>query len=173
MNNYRITKYNPKYRNDDGTYQKDEWILYSQIGQEFEDGILTKEKYEKIENSYATALSFVEEANIDHLVIHDLQNHKGGVLKNNSKVSKDRLKEIIRDILREKYWCRLQGNNGFYIHFGWDYYMYLGTPFDSAKSKLVGKKLGLFIEEIEESPYKKMKPNHTASGNQASPVARS
>jgi hypothetical protein len=42
MNEYRITKYNPIFRNNIGYYQRDEWTEYSDIERrEFFDGILT------------------------------------------------------------------------------------------------------------------------------------
>lgn len=50
---WRITKYNPKYRdNNTGYYLKDEWTFYSQIGGEFEGKIFTRKEYLKIEDTY-------------------------------------------------------------------------------------------------------------------------
>jgi hypothetical protein len=34
---------------------------------------------------------------------------------------------VVRLALREALWCRLKGERGFYVHFGYDYYMYIGS----------------------------------------------
>ncbi len=32
MISYRVTKYNPAYRNEQGWYLKDDWTCYSEVG---------------------------------------------------------------------------------------------------------------------------------------------
>jgi hypothetical protein len=46
MNEYRICKYNPRFRVN-GVYIKDEWTSVSDIGKTFEDGVLTEKNVEK------------------------------------------------------------------------------------------------------------------------------
>jgi hypothetical protein len=53
---------------------------------------------------------------------------------NDSVLPLDRIGEIIRRILREEFWCRLEGSKGF-VHFGWDYYMYIGVPIAAPQRK--------------------------------------
>ena len=70
MKQYRVTKYNPEYRNTDGTYSREEWTSYSDVGE-----IVSKEEYEKVENSYIeSALNFLEEQNISKITITYLEN---------------------------------------------------------------------------------------------------
>jgi hypothetical protein len=58
---------------------------------------------------------------------------------------------IARLVLREVVWCKMSGMRGFYAHFGYDYYMYLGgaAPDDFALSV----PQGLYLEHGFESPY--------------------
>lgn len=150
---WRITKYNPVYRNNNGNYLKDEWTDYSDIGKSFEGIRLTETEYAKIENAYINAvLLLMNCSNIDALKIIDLEridDIKG--IKNNALIYKEHISEIIRSILRNKFWCKLESDE-FYIHFGYDYYMYIGSnqPCESAIESI--KKSGLFVE-IFESPY--------------------
>jgi hypothetical protein len=45
----------------------------------------------------------------------------------------------------------LEGGEGF-IHFGWDYYMYIGVPHPCPTARVRAADLGLYIEEFA-SPY--------------------
>ena len=58
------------------------------------------------------------------------------------------LREVVRRILREEFWCRLEGS-GSYMHFGWDYYMFIGAKQDCPGAKSLAESLGLFVEDSE------------------------
>jgi len=58
---------------------------------------------------------------------------------------------IARLILREKLWCKLEAKNMF-VHFGWDYYMYIGSSCACNQSIQKIKVLGLYVEKYS-SPY--------------------
>jgi len=60
---------------------------------------------------------------------------------------------VIRLVLREKFWCRLEGPAGF-LHFGWDYYWYAGVPCLCPASHELAKELRVFVEQSP-SPYKR------------------
>jgi hypothetical protein len=47
--------------------------------------------------------------------------------------------------------CRLQADHGF-VHFRWDYYMYLGVPRPCPVAERTASELGLYVEEFA-SPY--------------------
>lgn len=64
----------------------------------------------------------------------------------------DSLAPVLRGILREKYWAKLETKNAF-IHFGWDYYMYIGVPGAPKQASAYAATNGLFVEEFE-SPYR-------------------
>ena len=129
MNEYRVTKYNPAFRDQSGAYTKVEWTSFTQIGQTFSGVMLTSDEYEHVEQAYVqAALSFLRESGLFTMRVAGLENSQTHPLdvQNDSVLPLDRISEIIRRILREEFWCRLEGGQSF-IHFGWDYYMYIGV----------------------------------------------
>lgn len=168
MYRWRITKYSPALRDERGAYQKDEWTSISDIGRVYEGEEFTYETYRKVEDAYvSTALSFVSEAGLDSLTItyfeaaHSLGERVARLrgiafdakrARKGMAVSGEALDNVCRLVLREILWCKLEADNGFYIHFGYDYYMYIGSPVPPEKSIPYGRRQGLFIEEME-SPY--------------------
>ena len=159
---WRVTKYNPKNRDHNGWYTKDEWTRYNDIGEIFEGQMLTEAEYVKIEDAYIQAvLLFVECLSIDGLTIVGLECIERRrkttkidriIIKNNKFYPKKALSIIVQSILRNKFWCKLEYDDTMYVHFGWDYYMYVS----SAKAcKATIKKIeamGLFVEKFR-SPY--------------------
>ncbi len=152
MKQYRISKYNPEFRNADGTYNLSEWTSYGDVGE-----IVSKEEYEEVENSYIeSALNFLEEQNVSNLKITYLENKQefkepSVTLETGVELNREQLKKVLKSMLREKYWAKLENDNSF-IHFGWDYYMYIGVPKDPKMAKKYAESRGLYVEEFE-SPY--------------------
>ena len=151
-----MTKYNPAYRDAQGRYTKDEWISYSDIGKN-----VTKEEYEKVESAYIdTALKFLEEQNIIELRISYLENTQnnqepGISLMAGTVLNFEALKQVMKSILREKYWVKLETDNSF-IHFGYDYYMYIGVPHEPQSARQFAESRGLYVGDCL-SPYIKNK----------------
>ena len=152
MNQYRVTKYNPEFRNAEGVYTKDEWTSFSEVGK-----TVSKGEYAEVEAAYIdTAIQFFEEQGIAGLAIVYLENSAGYKdpkmkLAEGEIVHKDNLASVIRGILRENYWAKLESKNA-YLHFGWDFYMYIGVPLAASQAITVAERNGLFVEEFE-SPY--------------------
>lgn len=57
------------------------------------------------------------------------------------------LEYVVRLALREVIWCRLLGANGFYVHFGYDYYVYLGSGRALLRPVVVPSRL--FLEDFD------------------------
>ena len=74
-----------------------------------------------------------------------------GLLSNGAHLRLGQLGFVIPSILREEFWCRLEGE-GCFLHFGHDYYMYVGVPVPCPESQKLASRLGLFVEEFA-SPY--------------------
>ena len=166
---YRITKYNPLYRNASGAYIEDEWTSYFDIGNVFDGKKLTLKQYLKAENSYIeTIILFMKFLNLNFLCITNLEKPNKSIEKNKiysnemikvyeevhigHNVSIPEIENIARLVLRENLWCKLECQS-MYIHFGYEYYMYIGSNIpltDSLIEKI--EKLGLFVENFE-SPY--------------------
>ena len=178
MTNYRITKYDPSKRNEQGHYlAHSEWTAISDIGKpEYKN--VTYEEYEKIESAYVDAIKSIMQDNhleflkVDSLELHDtkedFRNHeKTGRLrnmtidfdkdlksiKNGMQINISDIEKIIRLILRETIWMLLVNNN-FEIKFGYDYYMYVKTA--NLKQSTIQKIeiSGLFVEPgVEQIKY--------------------
>jgi hypothetical protein len=146
---YRVTKYDPAYRNATGAYCREEWTSVADVGRSFGGVVLTPEEFQRVESAYVTAaLSFLREAGRSRLTVTGLENQRGCPLApaEGSKLSEPQLEEVIRRVLREEFWCRLESEDCF-LHFGWDYYMYVGVPSPCKQSQQLALRLGLFAEE--------------------------
>jgi hypothetical protein len=153
---YRVTKYNPAFRDARGHYLRDDWTMFRQVGESFSGVVLTVAEYERVEMVYAdSAIAFLREAGLLSMTVADLENSKGSQLsfRNGSNLSLDEVADVIRRMLQEKLWCRLEGKDAF-VHIGRDYYMYIGLPHRSIIAEQKAIELGLFVEEFV-SPYHK------------------
>ena len=153
---WQITKYDPRNRDTDGVYLKDEWTDYSCIGQTFEGKVLTLEDYVKAEDAYIQAvLLFMQCLGIDSLKVISLEKYgkspksvsaEGVRIKNNTFYPKEKITFIIKSILRCKFWCMLEAEN-MRVRFDYDYYMGLACTMPCASTIAQIERLGLFVEE--------------------------
>lgn len=153
---FRVTKYDPAHRDPHGAYTHDEWTSVSDIGQQFAGVVLTESEYRRVEDAYATvAVTFLQEAGLQSLAISGLESHSDVQLPfaEGSELGLVDVGEVVRQMLREKFWCRLEGAEGF-VHVGYDYYMYVGVPVACPKATALAGQLGLFVEPVQ-SPYTK------------------
>lgn len=163
MFEWRIAKYNPQYRDATGAYLKDEWTSYSDVGQIFNGHLLTIEEYLTIEKTYIKAIIvFMECLNIYALKVTDLEQEGlrckavHGIenlirISNGEWIDKEKMHIVIQLILRNSIWCKLESPEMF-VHFGYDYYMYVGSTELCMLALQLIKQSGLFIESFK-SPY--------------------
>lgn len=151
---YRISKYDIKYRNSDGAYNKDEWTSIGDVGKTYDGKVFTMSEYLRVENQY---LSFVKNIciidNISNLQIDGLEDYKHVCTFSDGETLTeiDDILQVAKSCLREMYWCRLVGKNNFF-HFGYDYYLYVCCSLNyNAMVDLAGEH-GLFVEQMK-SPY--------------------
>jgi len=159
---YRVTKYDPADRDENGAYTGSEDSV-SDHGQ--------------VETAYLAAFAaFAEDAGVDHVLLRepavaaffnfgpepnidghglrglfpeDLSGYHDG-----AAVSLDVARELLRGMLRDHgAWCCLEVEGRFTAHVGYDQYLYLASsaPPDRALSCIESS--GLFAERIDESPY--------------------
>lgn len=172
MISYRITKYNPKLRIENDIYKENEWTSFCDIGKVFDGVEFTKEEYMLTEVKYINVvLSVIRTCNISTLKVKSLEKYSEETDFKNEKITfskeiestfnnikegdiinVDEIENLIKLILREKIWCKLVFKRNFFIHFGYDFYMYVGCELslDSIKQAIGG--IGLYVEE-KESPY--------------------
>lgn len=155
MIEYRVTKYDPAHRDARGAYGRDEWTALTDVGRSFGGVVLTAEEYERVEDAYvAAALTFWKEAGRPALIVRGLENanRSAAAPSEGSAVDGDpQLADVVRSVLREEFWCRLEAD-GCFVHLGWDYYMYIGVSTACSESLAFAAASGLFVEELA-SPY--------------------
>ncbi len=157
---YRVTKFDPKNRNDQGHYLADEWTSISDIGKSFRGRTFSKENYEQVESSYLFAIeTFLAKSDIATLCIKSLEQRAEQFnFKLGAALGIGEILEISRLALREKLWCRLANPGQAYIHFGRDYYMNVGVPRLCTEAILAVELKGLFVEP-HRSPYLRARNN--------------
>lgn len=174
MHQYRITKYNPGDRDGNGAYLADDWTCAGDIGQTFQGKKLTAADYLRMEDSYVTAvLRFFNASGLPHLRVTCLDNKFADdnlaqikatqhglsdpamadmVPHEDQQVGRNEIELICRMILRNIIWCKLEFAGQFFVHFGWDFYMYIGTVSDTSDAAEQIRADGLFVEEFT-SPH--------------------
>lgn len=165
---YRVTKYDPKLRDEAGRYMQDEWTDYSCVGIRINDQICTLREYEAIENLYVNAvMQFVSCGDIDFMECRDIEKNSAifedvdiqaswraiyDRVVDGVKISKADLPVLLKLLLRNYLWCRLAYDDKMFVHFGNDYYMYVGIEMECRNVVESIERSGLFVEEFK-SPY--------------------
>jgi len=142
---YRVTKYDPADRDELGRYTGPENI-YSDHG--------------PVEAAYLEAVAaFAAESGVDRLAVREPEGHGvAGVLHeedyhDGAEVTVEAGLELVRAMLRDKLWCRLEAGDRFLAHVGWDQYLYIGSDRPCERAVARARALGLFPEPICASPH--------------------
>ncbi|MFF3844921.1 S1 RNA-binding domain-containing protein [Streptomyces sp. NPDC002328] len=159
---YRVTKYDPADRDEHGHY----------VGAED-----TISDHGQVEAAYLQAVeAFAVSTGIDHLAVREPYVsslvHFGvepplegfgldglfptglSGFHDGAEVPLDIGLALVRGMLRDSgAWCRLEAEDAFAVHVGWDQYLYIGSsrPCEEALSRT--RALGLFPERVDASPY--------------------
>ena len=146
VNHYRITKYNPALRDSKGSFLGSEWT-----------SILDNvpfDSYLRVENRYSkSVLDCMALCGIKKVKITSIENHHPP-FRLSRKINEINCRDwgaidmLVRSALRAMLWFKLEGSRSFYVHFGYDYYMYLGGRFEVPEKKMNG----LYVEPFK-SPY--------------------
>ena len=148
---YRITKYNPTNRIND-VYMADEWTSFSDIGKVFGGTILSQSAYLKTEQAYIDCcINLIEKAKIAKLYIKQAEYYTENVRFPSTIFNTQEIRQVITACLREQCWLKLVAKD-FFIHFGYDYYMYIGSALSGQIVAEITAKHGLFCEKCH-SPY--------------------
>jgi hypothetical protein len=163
---WRITKYNPNHRRTDGSYSRHEWTSASDIGREFQDGVLTDEEYWRVETAYVqTIADFFVESKCPGLKLRDLEFNDMTILLNpnlpqvclepstlkSGDIINDssQLQEICRLILRDAIWCQIECDGCMRLDFDFDFYMFIGTQKQCSNAINSAVRRGLFVEPYQ------------------------
>jgi hypothetical protein len=155
---WRITKYDPVKRDDEGSYHDhEEWTCFSEVGTK-----VSIDGYVKTEQKYLDAISsFMDEiglnmANVKALEQWSDEDENPNPFLSEIQIGKvlnvQEIHELARLTVRNEVWCKLAYEDQFFVHFGYDYYMYIGAYKNC--TKVIGSvtNSGLFVEEFD-SPY--------------------
>lgn len=152
MMEYRITKYNPNNRIDD-VYMTDEWTSFSDIGKVFGSITLSEDVYLKTEQAYIDCcIELIEKAKISKLHIKQAEYYAENVHFSSSISNAKEIRQVITACLREQCWLKLTAKD-FFIHFGYDYNMYVGSSLSAKSITETATQKGLYCEPYP-SPYK-------------------
>jgi hypothetical protein len=151
---FRVTKYDPAHRDARGAYTRDEWTSVGDIGRTVAGAVLTESEYQRVEDAYtAAAVAYLREAGLAAVMVSGLENHASASLPfaEGSRLGLSEAGAVVRRLLREEFWCRLEGDGAF-VHVGWDFYLYIGVPRPCPDAQELARQLGLFVEPFP-SPY--------------------
>lgn len=154
---YRVTKYDPQLRDADGAFRREAWTSSCDIGRVFNGVPLTESEYLRVEEAYLFAIeALLAEAGIERLLLRDIEDRGDSELpeyvKPEAGLNISQCIEFARLALRERVWGRLVDPGRAYVHFGYDYYMYLGLPARCPAAVAEIQRRGLFVEPFR-SPY--------------------
>jgi hypothetical protein len=150
MNQYRVTKYDPALRNASGAYPGGEWTSFGDVGTS-----VSSTDYERLESAYIeAATAFLDESGVTQLAVRGLE-HSGRPVSVTEGLflSPPEWAVEFRAVLRDEYWCRFEAPNGF-VHFGHDFYMYVGVHGVCERAIELAGELGLYVEPFV-SPYER------------------
>lgn len=152
---YRVTKYDPASWDESGVYTGDDWTMFSEIGEVFGGVRLTLATYLDVEAQHLVALaSFLEESGTLSVTAEGVENSGNAFrVSEGTELSPLEAIEAVRQMLRGEGWCRLRDGDRFYIHVGWDYYVYVGADSPCDRSVELAQQSGLFIDRDFPSPY--------------------
>ena len=155
LNHYRMTKYDPARRDASGAYTAEEWTAFSDVGKSFNGERLSLSTYLDVEATHLVVLaSFLDESGTSLVVADGVENHSQTFhVSEGARLSPVEATDAVRQMLREEGWCRLADDDRFYIHVGWDYYVYVGTEQPCERSVALAEAKGLYVDRDFPSPY--------------------
>jgi hypothetical protein len=168
MYGFRVTKYDPARRDERGAFLDPDWTSHADVDRVVGGRTLLLADYLEVESAYAAAArAFFQEARCPSLTVVDLESHEPQprtielgltdvlepVVQDGDRIGDTEIERLCRLNLRELVWCKLEAESkAFYLHFGYDYYMYVGTQAPSEDVIRRVEASGLFVEPMR-SPY--------------------
>lgn len=158
IHHYRISKYDPKLRDKNGHYKDlDDWTGFNYVGEKVRGKVLTLKSYLETEESYIFFLErYLFDNKIKSMTISEIENisfpNNNLGLKKNEKLNSKLIIEIARFCLRGDIWCKLSKGKR-YIHFGYDFYVFLGSGKKMLDEKRKYQKFKKIYLERFMSPY--------------------
>jgi hypothetical protein len=155
---YRVTKYDPSFRDKWGAYTRDEWTIVTEIGDVIGGHLVTEAEVVETINKYLYAFeAFANESNVTSLAVRvrwlgPEYQERWGHLRDGDRVPLTEAVDMVRDMLYAEDLIVYLENDDFYTHVGYDMYMWVGSHVDCVKATAETRRIGLFVEPGIESP---------------------
>jgi hypothetical protein len=172
MNWWRISKYDPAFRDENYVYQRNEWTSAADIGRTYDGETLDAETYRATESAHVEAVrAFMVDAGVTVLTVTSFQSPSERDYEYLEKLSvQDRqelaqqmrqvhesdefsgpeLDRVLRLLLRKVFWCRLVHADRFVVDVLEYLYVCIGTVAPSERAIARTRMLGLFVEETSD-----------------------
>lgn len=156
----RLSKYNPKNRDINGNYNKNEWTEISDIGRNFDIGEFVLSSYLEVERSYIDAILEIlkcNNINVDSLRVeffprqsdYFAEGSENNILKYLHPWEKIAniimLEELLKLLLRYESWFRIESDI-FFIRIWYDSYFYMWFFDQMVELKFPTKIKSIYIE---------------------------
>jgi len=127
----------------------------SDIGGTFGGEILTLRHYLDVEGRHLLVVAeFLEEANVACTRARGLESYGASWWPaEGQSLSRLETVDVVREMLRERGFCRLEGEANVYIHIGFDYYVFVGGDVPCRRTMKAAAAAGLLIDTDFTSPY--------------------
>jgi hypothetical protein len=144
---WRVSRYQPELRARETPWES--WTDRSDVGAAFNGIVLTREEYERVEGTYAAAVTrfAIDAAAAVFRIVYVGHSAGGFALTPDQRVVRSDLAAIVRGNLRGDLDCALESvDAGLQIAFGYDLYVYVAasSPCERAVSDAVRD--GLWLE---------------------------
>lgn len=167
-NQWRISKYNPIFRDSDSIYTKtDEWTSVSELGKVVDGKPFTINEYLEIEQAFIDSImKFIKLHKFTSIRIYSLEINKSSSdnkfslydtnfdsldLTEDLEIGVENIPTVCKMILREFIFCHFISEQ-FFIHFAYESYVFFGSNSIQNDSLDIGKNDNIFIEQMR-SPY--------------------
>ncbi|WP_219836773.1 hypothetical protein [Paenibacillus sp. R14(2021)] len=163
---WRVSKHNPSERDSSGAKMKQDRTSPPESSRLSESEPLTMEAYVQAEAAYVdTVQAFLRESDVDEVrVINPTAHLRSKVdplfearfadihLQDDQLVDAARIADICSMAYRSIIWCMLVRRNRFFVHFGYDDCLYIGSSRPCRDAVRFARQQGLYVDECV-SPY--------------------
>ena len=173
MSGYRISKYDPSFRDEHGRFMGEDWTSFSDIGKEYHGTVLTNFQYAAVEAKYIDAVTTVLRQNQVHtMIVEKLEKPFSAAtlekllgrghlpfppsdaafvsrIKDGARLDMAEIEKTVMLVLRDCFWRKLSSESGdVTIAFGYDLYVYLQGVTIDADAIASFRSEGIYIESL-------------------------
>lgn len=150
---WRLSRYDPALRDEAGSYATETWTSIADVGRTIDGHELTLAEYEVVESAYIECFrAFAREVGVSELEVR-AGDHLPPRVGEGDRLTVDRAADLVRALLREDAVCKLESpDDAFYVHVGFDLYMYIGASRPCPSAVHQATELGLFVDGDWPSP---------------------